>query len=129
LAGGIAAIAGIASRSVGLALTCRPMKVAAIEAHWDGSGPAPLVLFAWPDERAETNRYAITIPHGASLVLTHSWNGLFPGLKSVPPSDPPPVVLPFCPFRIIIGIGLLMIAVAFTGAYLCWRTLLLEAHW
>jgi cytochrome d ubiquinol oxidase subunit I len=110
-------------------LKYRPMKIAAIEAHWDGSAPAPLVLFAWPDETAEANRYAITIPHGASLVLTHSWNGLFPGLKSVPPSDRPPVVLPFFAFRIMVGIGLLMIAAALTGAYLWWRGRLLETHW
>ena len=70
----------------------QPLKIAAIEAHWDGSAPGDLVLFAWPDEATETNRFAVTIPHGASLLLTHSWDGLFPGLKSVPPRDRPPVV-------------------------------------
>ena len=60
-------------------LAHQPMKIAAMEAHWDGSTPGELVLFAWPDEKNQTNRYAVTIPHGASLVLTHSWNGLFPG--------------------------------------------------
>jgi cytochrome bd ubiquinol oxidase subunit I len=110
-------------------LKYRPIKIAAIEAHWDASAPAPLVLFAWPDESAETNRYAITIPHGASLVLTHSWNGLVPGLKSVPSSERPPVVPPFFAFRIMVGIGLLMIAAALTGAYLWWRGRLLDTHW
>ena len=110
-------------------LKYRPMKIAAMEAHWDGSAPAPLVLFAWPDETAETNRYAITIPNGASLVLTHSWNGLVPGLKSVPSGERPPVVPPFFAFRIMVAIGLLMIAVALTGAYLWWQGRLLEAHW
>jgi hypothetical protein len=43
------------------------------------------VLLAWPDESAETNRFAVVIPHAASLVLTHSWGGLFPGQKSLPP--------------------------------------------
>ena len=66
----------------------QPLKIAAMEAHWDGSTPAELVLFAWPDEEKGTTRFAITIPHGASLVLTHSWNGLFPGLDSVPPQGP-----------------------------------------
>jgi len=107
----------------------QPIKVAAIEAHWDGSEPAPLVLLACPNETAETNRYAISIPHGASLVLTHSWNGLVPGLKSVPPSERPPVVPPFFAFRIMVGIGLLMIAAALTGAYLGWQGRLLETHW
>src|SRR4051794_11940221 len=69
----------------------QPMKIAAIEAHWDGSLPGELVLFAWPDEKAETNRFAVTIPRGASIMLTHSWDGLFPGLTSVPPQDRPPV--------------------------------------
>jgi cytochrome d ubiquinol oxidase subunit I len=72
-------------------LAHQPLKIAAIEAHWDGDVPGELVLFAWPDEATESNRFAVTIPHGASLLLTHSWDGLFPGLKSVPPRDRPPV--------------------------------------
>ena len=87
----------------------QPLKIAAIEAHWDGDKPGDLVLFAWPDETAETNRFAVTIPNGASLLLTHSWDGRFPGLKSVPPHDRPPVAPPFFAFRIMVGIGLLMI--------------------
>jgi cytochrome d ubiquinol oxidase subunit I len=110
-------------------LKYQPIKIAAVEAHWDGSAPAALVLLAWPDQTAETNRYAITIPHGASLVLTHSWNGLVPGLKSVPPSERPPVVPPFFAFRIMVGLGLLMIAVALTGVYLWWQGRLLDTHW
>src|SRR3979490_1781516 len=93
----------------------QPLKIAAMEDHWDGSTPGEWVLFAWPDEKNETNRFAITIPHGASLVLTHSWNGLFPGLQSVPPQDRPPVAPPFFAFRIMVGIGLLMIAGALTA--------------
>ncbi len=87
----------------------QPTKIAAIEAHWDGSTPGELVLFAWPDESAETNRFALTIPHGASLLLTHSWDGLFPGLKNFAPNDRPPVLPPFFAFRAMVGIGLLMI--------------------
>jgi cytochrome bd ubiquinol oxidase subunit I len=107
----------------------QPMKIAAVEAHWDGSIPGELVLFAWPDEKAEVNRVAVAIPHGASLVLTHSWNGLFPGLKSIPPQDRPPVVPVFVAFRIMVGIGLLMILTALTGVFLWWRGRLLEARW
>jgi cytochrome bd ubiquinol oxidase subunit I len=107
----------------------QPLKIAAMEAHWDGSRPGELVLFAWPDESAETNRFAITIPHGASLVLTHSWDGLFPGLKSVSPSDRPPVLPPFFAFRIMVGIGLLMILAAFTGVVLWWRSQLFTTRW
>jgi cytochrome d ubiquinol oxidase subunit I len=107
----------------------QPMKIAAVEAHWDGSAPGELVLFAWPDEKAEANRFAVAIPHGASLVLTHSWNGLFPGLKSVPPQDRPPVVPAFLAFRIMVGIGLLMILAALTGVLLWLRARLFEARW
>ncbi len=107
----------------------QPLKIAAMEAHWDGSRPGELVLFAWPDESAETNGLAITIPHGASVVLTHSWNGLFPGLKSVSPSDRPPVLPPFFAFRIMVGIGLLMILAAFTGLVLWWRGQLFTTRW
>ena len=110
-------------------LAHQPLKVAAIEAHWDGSKPAELVLFGWPDEVAATNRFALTIPHAGSLVLTHSWNGLFPGLTSVPSQDRPPVKPAFFAFRIMVGIGLLMIAAGLTGAFLWWRGRLFEARW
>ena len=88
----------------------QPIKIAAMEAHWDGSKPGDFHIFAWPDEKAETNRFAISIPRGASLILTHDPNGLFPGLKSVPPSERPPVVPVFFAFRIMVGIGFFMIA-------------------
>ena len=63
-----------------------------MEAHWDGSKPGALILFAWPDEEAETNRYEISIPKGELLILKHDPNGLFAGLKGVPPAERPPLV-------------------------------------
>jgi cytochrome bd ubiquinol oxidase subunit I len=110
-------------------LAHQPLKIAAIEAHWDGSAPGDLVLFAWPDEKAEANRFSVTIPHGASLLLTHSWDGLFSGLKSVPPQDRPPVAPPFFAFRIMLGIGLTMIFAALCGVALLWRGRLFKARW
>jgi len=107
----------------------QPIKVAAMEGHWDGSKPVALELFAWPDEKTETNRFSIAIPHASSLILTHSWNGLIPGLKSVPPSERPPVVPVFFAFRIMVGIGLFMIAAALVGALLWWRGSLFEQRW
>jgi cytochrome d ubiquinol oxidase subunit I len=107
----------------------QPLKIAAIESHWDGTQPGELVLFAWPDETAEANRFAITIPHGASLMLTHSWNGLFTGLNSVPPADRPPVKPPFFAFRIMVAIGMLMILSAWTGMVLWRRRRLFTARW
>jgi cytochrome d ubiquinol oxidase subunit I len=107
----------------------QPTKIAAIEAHWDGGTPGELVLFAWPDEKAETNRFAITIPHGASIMLTHSWDGLFPGLKNFAPQDRPPVLPPFFAFRAMVGIGLLMIVTGWIGAWLWWRGRLFTTRW
>ncbi len=107
----------------------QPIKIAAMEGHWDSSDPGDLELFAWPDKKAETDRFSISIPHGSSLILTHSWNGLYPGLKSVPPADRPPVVPVFFAFRIMVGIGMFMIAAAFTGAFLWWRGALFSARW
>lgn len=99
----------------------QPAKVAAIEAHWDGSAPAGFALFAWPDTKAERNRAEISIPHAGSLILTHDWNGLFPGLRDFAPENRPPVVPVFFAFRVMVGIGLLMIALGWSGALLWWR--------
>lgn len=102
-------------------LTHQPAKVAAIEAHWDGSKPAPFVIFAWPDEKAERNVAELSIPHAGSLVLTHDPNGLFPGLRDFKPEERPPVVPVFFSFRLMLGIGLLLIAIGLAGALLWWR--------
>ncbi len=99
----------------------QPAKIAAIEAHWDGSKPAPLVLFAIPDAKTESNRFEISIPNGASLLITHDANGLFPGLKDFAVGDRPPVWGPFLGFRIMVGIGLLMILMAVWGVWLWYR--------
>jgi cytochrome d ubiquinol oxidase subunit I len=107
----------------------QPIKIAAMEGHWDGSQPGAFEIFAWPDEKAETNRFSLAIPHGSSLIITHSWDGLYPGLKSVPPSERPPVVPVFFAFRIMVGLGLLMIASALFGAFLWWRGTLFETRW
>jgi cytochrome bd ubiquinol oxidase subunit I len=107
----------------------QPIKIAAMEAHWDGSKPGDFHLFAWPDEKAERNLFEISIPRGASLVLTHDPDGLFPGLTSVPPQDRPPVVPVFFAFRIMLAIGFFMIAAALYGAWLMWRGRLFTTRW
>jgi cytochrome bd ubiquinol oxidase subunit I len=107
----------------------QPIKIAAMEAHWDSSKPGDLVLFAWPEEKAERNRYEISIPRGASLILRHDPNGLFPGLTSVPPSERPPVVPVFFAFRIMVGLGFIMIAAGLIGAFLWWRGRLFDTRW
>jgi cytochrome d ubiquinol oxidase subunit I len=107
----------------------QPIKIAAMEAHWDGSKPGDFHIFAWPDAKAETNHFEISIPRGSSLILTHDPNGLFPGLKSVPPQDRPPLLNVFFGFRIMLAVGFFMIAAALFGALLMWRGKLFETRW
>ncbi|MEW5421808.1 cytochrome ubiquinol oxidase subunit I [Amorphus sp. 3PC139-8] len=100
----------------------QPTKVAAMEAHWDGSeSPVPFVLFAWPNQETESNDFAITIPHLASVLITRTWDGSFPGLKDVAANDRPPVAPVFFSFRIMVGLGLIMLATVVIGAVLWWR--------
>jgi cytochrome d ubiquinol oxidase subunit I len=110
-------------------LNYQPEKIAAIESHWDGSKPGALVLFAIPNEDAERNDLEVSIPGGASLFLTHSADGLFPGLKDFPREDRPPVFPVFLGFRIMVGLGVLMILTGFVGAWLWARGRLFETQW
>ncbi len=107
----------------------QPAKVAAMEAHWDSSKPADLVLFAWPNEKEERNDFEIAIPNLASFIITHDLQGLFKGLKDFAPQDRPPVKPVFFAFRIMVGIGMLMIAIGIYGAYLWLRGRLFERGW
>ena len=107
----------------------QPAKVAAMEAHWDGSEPADLILFAWPSDTEEKNHFEIAIPNLASLILTHTWDGRIQGLKDFAPEDRPPVKPVFFAFRVMVGLGLLMIAGGLIGAWLWWRGRLFETRW
>ncbi|NML60899.1 cytochrome ubiquinol oxidase subunit I [Massilia sp. RP-1-19] len=110
-------------------LKYQPAKIAAIEAHWEGSKPAPLVLFAWPDATAERNIAEVSIPGLASLIVTHSMDGTFKGLKDFPREDRPPVWPVFFSFRIMVGLGVLMILTGVVGVFLWWRKRLDETTW
>lgn len=107
----------------------QPLKTAAIEGVWDTQKSAPLVLFAWPDSKQEKNLYAISIPYGASLINTHSLNGELVGLKSVVPADRPVVPATFFGFRIMVGIGLLFLALAIAALCLRRGGKLYEKRW
>ncbi len=107
----------------------QPVKVAAMEAHWDGSKPADLVLFAWPNQKEERNDFEISIPNLASVIITHDPNGLFKGLKDFKPEDRPPVLPVFFAFRAMVGIGMLMIAIGLYGVFLWARGRLFETSW
>ncbi|WP_341502205.1 cytochrome ubiquinol oxidase subunit I [Gallaecimonas sp. GXIMD4217] len=97
----------------------QPIKVAAMEGIWPAREQgADLLLFAWPDMAGERNRFEVAIPKGAAWILTHSADGELQGLKSVPPEDRPPVPVVFFSFRIMVGLGLLMILAALWGNWL-----------
>jgi cytochrome bd ubiquinol oxidase subunit I len=99
----------------------QPAKLAAIEGHWPAREVAPLVLFAWPNEKAGRNDFEIAIPRLGSLIVLHEWNGIYPGLKAFPADRRPPVPPVFFAFRAMVGIGFVLIALAFVGGVLWWR--------
>lgn len=96
----------------------QPTKVAAMEGNWETRGNVPLLLFAIPDQEAQANRFEIGIPSLASLILKHDPAGVVPGISEVPPEEQPPVWIVFWSFRVMVGIGLLMIGVAVAGLWL-----------
>jgi len=110
----------------------QPVKLAAMEAHWESEGEGhgvPLVLLAWPNEEAERNDYEIAIPRLGSLILTHSLDGEIQPLKSVPASERPPVKPVFFAFRVMVGLGLLMLLLTLTSLW-AWRTgRLFDSRW
>ncbi len=108
----------------------QPAKIAAIEGLWDTEkGGTALNLFGIPDMKAETTRYAVSIPHLGSLILTHSWDGEIRGLKSFPPQDRPDSTVVFWSFRVMVGLGIAMIALAVAAWVLQRRGRLHEARW
>ena len=100
-------------------LKYQPAKVAAIEAVWETERGAPLVLFGIPDEEARTTHFAVQIPNLASLILTHQWDGEIQGLNEFEGSHPP-VAPVFYAFRLMVGVGTLMLIVALWAAWKLW---------
>jgi cytochrome d ubiquinol oxidase subunit I len=107
----------------------QPAKVAAIEGIWNTERGAALRLFGWPDQAEEKTKYALEIPKLSSLILTHSLNGEVKGLKEWPRDDQPPAAWVFWAFRIMVGLGLLMLFTGVTGAVLFLRKKLFEKPW
>jgi cytochrome d ubiquinol oxidase subunit I len=90
----------------------QPAKVAGIEAHWKTNPPgegAPWHIVAWPDHDKQVNAWDVAIPNLLSLLTTRSLNGQVPGLRDFPREDRPPIVLPFYAFRIMVGIGFMLL--------------------
>jgi len=105
----------------------QPAKIAAMEGHWETSRGMPLYLFGWPDNEREETRYGIAIPKLGSLILTHDLNGEVKGLKDWPRDQRPNSTAVFWSFRIMVGIGMLMILVGIVSLFLRWRDRLYEA--
>lgn len=101
----------------------QPAKIAAMEGHWENKPgeSIPLLLFGWPDMEREETLYALKIPHLGSLILTHEWNGQFPGLKEFPKEDRPNALVVFWSFRIMVGLGMLMLLLGGWALLLRWR--------
>lgn len=94
----------------------QPAKIAAMEGIWKTGEGVPAVLFALPDAATQSNRFEIAIPKLASLYLTHDWNGEVKGIDAFGDKHPP-VAPVFFAFRIMVGVGLLMLAVSWFGAW------------
>ncbi|MDJ0783432.1 MAG: cytochrome ubiquinol oxidase subunit I [Desulfosarcinaceae bacterium] len=107
----------------------QPAKVAAMEGLWETQRGAPLKLFGWPDQEGEETRFSIELPKMSSLILTHELDGEVKGLKEWPRDERPPVAIVFWSFRIMVGLGMLMILTGVMAAVLYWRKRLFDTPW
>ena len=98
----------------------QPAKVAAMEGIWETQRGAALTLFGFPDEQQRTTRAAIKVPKLGSLILTHEWNGEIKGLNDFI-GEHPPVAPVFWSFRVMVGVGFLMLLVSWVCAFQLWR--------
>ena len=97
----------------------QPSKFTAIEGRWQTEQPARLLLFAWPDVENERNHCEIAVPYLGSFVDTGSFTSEEPGIVTIPKEQRPPFLIPFYSFRIMVGMGLLMLAMSWVG--ICFR--------
>lgn len=100
----------------------QPRKLAAIEGHWQTyEGRAPLILLAWPDRAQADNAWQLALPGLGSLVVTGSFDGAVRGLRSWPATERPPVAVVFWAFRVMVALGVLMLAIGCLGSWYLWR--------
>ncbi|MEW6631374.1 MAG: cytochrome ubiquinol oxidase subunit I [Pseudomonadota bacterium] len=108
----------------------QPAKIMAMEGHYQSHPDgAPLILFGIPDQNAATMRYAIEIPKVSSLILKHSLDAPLAGLDTIARADWPYVPILFWSFRIMVGLGLLMVTLGFVSLYQRWRGRLYQTRW
>ena len=104
----------------------QPQKLAAIEAYWETDANHPLILFAIPDRATQSNHFELAIPGGGVLVAPA--DEVVTGLDAFPPEDQPPVFIVFWSFRVMVGLGVLMLALGLWGAWLIWRKRLADSR-
>ena len=104
-----------------LAEQVQPAKIAAVEGFWDTRTEQPFHIIAWPDRATQSNRFEISVPRVGSWLMTGNAESRVPGLKAYPRADQPPAFLVFWAFRVMVGLGLLMIGLGFWGGFLWWR--------
>jgi cytochrome d ubiquinol oxidase subunit I len=110
-------------------LKYQPAKFAAIEARWKTEQPASETLIAIPDEARERNLLAISVPKLGSFIASGNWTAREVGLDTFPREDWPPVAIPFFGFRLMAGMGLIMLGVSWLGNFLRWRGRLETSGW
>ena len=107
----------------------QPVKIMAMEGHFDShANGAPLILFGLPDEAAAKVKYAIELPRMGSLILKHSLDAPLAGLDTVPRENWPPVPITFWSFRIMVGMGFLMLALGLFSLWTRWRGTLYQTR-
>lgn len=107
----------------------QPVKVAAMEGLWETTQGAPLLLFAVPDVKEETNHYVLKVPYLTSFILTHDFKGKVQGLKDWPKGKRPPVTTVFYTFRVMVGLGFFFLLIVALGVVLRLRQKLFETRW
>jgi cytochrome bd ubiquinol oxidase subunit I len=107
----------------------QPAKFAAIEARWHPEQPGSEVWFAIPDVKNQRNLFTIETPYVGSWIATSNWTAPVSGLSDFPREDWPPVLISFFSFRIMVGLGMLMLAVSWFGLWLTWRGRMETTRW
>jgi cytochrome d ubiquinol oxidase subunit I len=107
----------------------QPSKFTAIEGRWQTEQPARLILFAWPDSENERNLFEVSLPYLGSLVDDGNFTAEEPGIVTIPKDERPPIAIPFFGFRIMVGMGLVMLGISWFGNWLRWRDRLETARW
>ncbi|HET9398892.1 MAG TPA: cytochrome ubiquinol oxidase subunit I, partial [Sphingomicrobium sp.] len=107
----------------------QPVKIMAMEGHYDSyPDGAPLYLFGWPNDKEQRLDYAVGIPKAGSLLLEHDPDAPMAGLDTIPDADQPPAAMIFWSFRIMVGIGFLMLGLGLWSLWARWRKRLYDGQ-